>query len=1620
MFSRPAPATTYIHAEAEEGGGGEGGWLFALFAALALAALVLPGVASGAAGRLLERDFGGVLAGASGNPAVSVARSGRVVRYLSDYRALVRGRRGLEVVRSSVPLRVVGRGGVRRPVDLRLVGGAGGFAAVRPLVGVSIAGDSGGGVAVGGDGLRVVPEGASVPGGLVGGRDVFFGGVGRDMDGVVAPVLGGVELFSVLRSRLSAEEIRYRLALPLGAVLRAAGGGAVVSRGGVVLARVPAPVARDARGRRVGVRMEVDGDELVLRVAHRERDVAYPVLVDPSVITITEKSEGWGFTKMFRGCGEEAAVSGKAPGGGSSLVLEAPLTEYPRPEMMFCKEEPRNYQIAWGLWTWKGPVYFTSVEFSGMSLAETTEPEDTTAVAWTLSACEATRFGLNGEALPSSVLLEHPKCKATGSNSVGVELVVGEVKHEQPVAVSATMSVGAILLHEAWVLPSESETYGPVTPGEPFRTRCELGHPVDCATGNQVESQTDLHVGGRGMGLDLTRTYNSRLAAKLGSHGVWGYGWAGPYSAHVTTEKVVFGLGVQEVAMVYQDNGSAVRFERGSAEEPWSPAGPLVQATLTGSGGGYVYTLPSQSKLTFDGSGRLSSEADRNGNTMTMTRNGEGRLESVTDPAGRKMAFAYNAEGLTESAKDPLGHTVKYTYEAGNLASVTEPGEGSPRWRFKYDKAHELTGETDGRGNTVTTEYDSSHRVSAQTDPLKRTRKWEYVGVAGVEDTETLITEPNGSVTRDAFNMQELPTSVTHAWGTPEAATVGYEYDALFNVIAVKDPNTHETTYTYNTLGDRTSETDPDGNQTKWAYDGTHDLTATTTPNGETTTITRDTHGNAESVSRPAPGNQTQTTSYQYDGSGNVKSMTDPLKHIWSYEYNSQGDRTGETDPEGNRRTHGYDEDSRETSMVSPAGNVKGAEPAQYTTKIERDSQGRPISIADPLGHMSKYAYDADGNLETQTDPNGHTTTFVYDADEERTATKEPDAASTETGYDAMGRVTSQTDGNKHTTTYTRNNLGEITEAKDPLGRVTKKEYDPAGNLTTLTDPAKRATTYAYDPADRLTQISYSDKKTPAVKYEYDPDGNRTTMTDGTGSTTYTYDLLDRLVQNTSGHGDTTGYEYDLAGGQTKLAYPGNKLITRAYDNTGRLKSVTDWSKNTTTFTYDPDSNLTQTTLPTSTGQQDKTTYNHADQIMKITMGISGVKALASLAYTRDNDGQVKTTTTIGLPGEEKASIVYDANNRLTSATPTSYEYDPANNPTKIAGTTNTYDAANELESSGATTYAYDQLGERTSRTPKPGQTTTYGYDQAGNLTQVKQGKTGGLNVNYAYNGDGLRTSQTKGTTTSFLTWDTHAGLPLVLKDEQNTYIYGPDNLPIEQISTKTGLPTYLHHDQQGSTRLLTGTTGKPEATITYDAYGNTTTSQGTTTTPLGYDAQYTTPDTGLIYLHARTYDPTTAQFLTVDPLTMTTREPYAYAGDNPINNADRTGLASAFEEELPEGAPCIFPACLPSSVRESLETGVQTVEELGENLVDAITGHEAANDEGEQVLKERQAKEAECGEEARAKQLRREGEELLGGRSERHSKAAGERWQEWYDNLGKGDRRLYRKVRGPRARSRN
>jgi hypothetical protein len=194
--------------------------------------------------RLMMSDYGTLLTEAGSNPAAAVARVGRLIRYVGSNRAIVRSAHGLRVVDSTAPLRVAGPHGLR-PVDLKLGESGDVFAPARPAADVSIGADLALGVALGG-GLRITLEGADVAGRLASGNSVFFPDAATDTDASVAPTATGAELFAVLRSRLSPEQLRYRVSLPSGDVLYTARGGARVVRDGKTVAQVLPPNAQDA------------------------------------------------------------------------------------------------------------------------------------------------------------------------------------------------------------------------------------------------------------------------------------------------------------------------------------------------------------------------------------------------------------------------------------------------------------------------------------------------------------------------------------------------------------------------------------------------------------------------------------------------------------------------------------------------------------------------------------------------------------------------------------------------------------------------------------------------------------------------------------------------------------------------------------------------------------------------------------------------------------------------------------------------------------------------------------------------------------------------------------------------------------------------------------------------------------------------------------------------------------------------------------------------------------------------------------------------------------------------------------------------------------------------------
>ncbi len=173
-------------------------------------------------------------------------------------------------------------------------------------------------------------------------------------------------------------------------------------------------------------------------------------------------------------------------------------------------------------------------------------------------------------------------------------------------------------------------------------------------------------------------------------------------------------------------------------------------------------------------------------------------------------------------------------------------------------------------------------------------------------------------------------------------------------------------------------------------------------------------------------------------------------------------------------------------------------------------------------------------------------------------------------------------------------------------------------------------------------------------------------------------------------------------------------------------------------------------------------------------------------------------------------------------------------------------------------------------------------YDHENRLIQST---ISGITSASTHNGDGLRTSYSLGGSTTNYTWDVAAGLPVVLTDGTNDYVYGLDGVSATDTSTGTQTQTYLLYDGLGSTVGLTDATGSSTASYSYDAFGALRSSVGGGSNYWLFTGEQRDSDSGFYYLRARQYDPTIGRFFTRDPLP--SRNRYAYVGNNPVNALD-------------------------------------------------------------------------------------------------------------------------------------
>jgi RHS repeat-associated protein len=119
------------------------------------------------------------------------------------------------------------------------------------------------------------------------------------------------------------------------------------------------------------------------------------------------------------------------------------------------------------------------------------------------------------------------------------------------------------------------------------------------------------------------------------------------------------------------------------------------------------------------------------------------------------------------------------------------------------------------------------------------------------------------------------------------------------------------------------------------------------------------------------------------------------------------------------------------------------------------------------------------------------------------------------------------------------------------------------------------------------------------------------------------------------------------------------------------------------------------------------------------------------------------------------------------------------------------------------------------------------------------------------------------------------------------------------------GTVTYVYTDPQGTPLAEANASGTITARFDYAPYGQSVTSMGAAPSGPGYTGHVNDPDTGLVYMQARYYDPSVGRFLSVDPVQPSAGSSfnfnrYDYASNNPVNHIDPDGRQVAPGDDGP------------------------------------------------------------------------------------------------------------------------
>jgi RHS repeat-associated protein len=914
--------------------------------------------------------------------------------------------------------------------------------------------------------------------------------------------------------------------------------------------------------------------------------------------------------------------------------------------------------------------------------------------------------------------------------------------------------------------------------------------------------------------------------------------------------------------------------------------------------------LPGNTPVNFtdDGSGvyRPFDDPRFDGAEMRLTHAGANDWE-LKFRDGRVWRFKqFGVPNLVTEMIDPQGNALPIQRNpSGRILSI---GSGERGVTMSYGSNGFVSEIADTAGRTMRYTYTPTNRLSTVTDADGRVTTYTYVNdnefphnfacgfpVPGGERLKTI-----------SYPGRPNPTENFYGPGRRVLRQVGYDSREYRFAYKVTGACVIQSSTGQRCTGPHCPDVDSwDNFQAGWRiYGGKVIATVVTQPNGKTYSA----EFNARGATTSKVDTLGQRTATKLDAQNRVTERTDALGRTWKYQYDAKGNVTQVTDPLNRVTNTTYDPVWNKPTSITRFDDANQPHTWSFTYDPVK---GTLLTATNPLNQSTTLAYTARGQLERITDALDHSMRFEYNPSGDLVKTIDALLNETRYGVDGAGRRISIT---------------------DPLSNVTRIAYDGADGVTRITDARNQQTNVTYDPAGRFESVTNA-RSFVVARYGYDAGDRLSSRTDAKNrQTLYDYDAAGRLERLTDRRGLVTTYAYDDMGRVASVTRP-EGIASFSYDVVGRLTQVSD-AAGTITFAYDAADRLVRETQATG-GITNVVEYEYDAldrRIRRTLVGVSNeittygydrANRLTSIGYrgqstTLEYDAAGRLTMRV-LPNGIRQQLAYDDADRLLSITyrqpdesvidELSYGYDAAGRrvSTRQSGAaltdtafTAVYDEADRmtsitLSSTGETFFlAYDDNGNLVSKVSSnnPANQTLYAWDSRNRLVGFS---APGLSAGFEYDALNRRVSRTINGVTTRYVYDGEQALGEVANGESVGLLTGLNIDEVIARYTAAGARVYL----TDALNTVFAQTRQDRSVLNYYAYspyGEASAVGPDEGNSIQYTARESDP-TGMYYYRARYYDPILKRFVSEDPLGLRAGiNVYGYVLGDPVSYVDPSG----------------------------------------------------------------------------------------------------------------------------------